>query len=148
MYCYLESSISFVCKAVSKVYCYCGRFATVANNSPIIQHLKPKFVANGTLILHVCSWVLLLVLHSGGKKEENPRWWEIKKHYLFCTLYWRPDPRGEGGRGESMPTDEEPTFTVKLLQLILISTYWGMQIWVTFVSGRYKHAHKYRIREW
>lgn len=46
-----------------------------------------------------------------------------------------------------MPTDQEPTFTVKLLQLILISTYWGMQIWVTFVSGGYKHAHKYRIRE-
>uniref|UniRef100_A0A3Q3VPY2 TMEM205-like domain-containing protein n=1 Tax=Mola mola TaxID=94237 RepID=A0A3Q3VPY2_MOLML len=33
-----------------------------------------------------------------------------------------------------MPTDQEPTFTVKLLQLLLLSTYWGMQIWVTFIS--------------
>ncbi|KAM3620200.1 uncharacterized protein V6R79_019660 [Siganus canaliculatus] len=37
--------------------------------------------------------------------------------------------------GGSMPTDQEPTFTVKLLQLVLLSTYWGMQIWVTFISS-------------
>lgn len=36
-----------------------------------------------------------------------------------------------------MPTDQEPTLTVKLLQLVLLSTYWGMQIWVTFVSSVY-----------
>uniref|UniRef100_A0A3Q3F4K1 Si:ch211-121a2.4 n=1 Tax=Labrus bergylta TaxID=56723 RepID=A0A3Q3F4K1_9LABR len=34
-----------------------------------------------------------------------------------------------------MSTDQEPTFTVKLLQLLLLSTYWGMQIWVTFISS-------------
>ncbi|PWA21038.1 hypothetical protein CCH79_00007406 [Gambusia affinis] len=34
-----------------------------------------------------------------------------------------------------MATDQEPTYTVKLLQLLLLSTYWGMQIWVTFVSS-------------
>lgn len=35
-----------------------------------------------------------------------------------------------------MATDQEPTYTVKLLQLLLLSTYWGMQIWVTFISSR------------
>lgn len=34
-----------------------------------------------------------------------------------------------------MSTDQEPTFTIKLVQLLLLSTYWGMQIWVTFVSS-------------
>ncbi|XP_030289214.1 LOW QUALITY PROTEIN: transmembrane protein 205 [Sparus aurata] len=34
-----------------------------------------------------------------------------------------------------MSTDQEPTYTVKLLQLLLLSTYWGMQIWVTFISS-------------
>ena len=41
----------------------------------------------------------------------------------------------EEERGGSMSTDQEPTFTVKLLQLLLLSTYWGMQIWVTFISS-------------
>lgn len=36
-----------------------------------------------------------------------------------------------------MSTEQEPTVTVKLLQLLLLSTYWGMQIWVTFISSRY-----------
>lgn len=36
-----------------------------------------------------------------------------------------------------MAAEQEPSFTVKLLQLLLLSTYWGMQIWVTFVSSRY-----------
>lgn len=39
--------------------------------------------------------------------------------------------------GPSMSTDQEPTFTVKLIQLMLLSTYWGMQIWVTFISSLY-----------
>ncbi|CAL8256147.1 unnamed protein product [Merluccius merluccius] len=34
-----------------------------------------------------------------------------------------------------MSTDREPTYTVKLVQLLLLSTYWGMQIWVTFISS-------------
>ncbi|XP_020558602.2 transmembrane protein 205 [Oryzias latipes] len=34
-----------------------------------------------------------------------------------------------------MAAEQEPSFTVKLLQLLLLSTYWGMQIWVTFVSS-------------
>ncbi|TNN25321.1 Transmembrane protein 205 [Liparis tanakae] len=34
-----------------------------------------------------------------------------------------------------MSTDEEPTVTVKRLQLLLLATYWGMQIWVTFISS-------------
>lgn len=37
-----------------------------------------------------------------------------------------------------MSTDQEPTLTVKLMQLVLLSTYWGMQIWVTFVSSVYQ----------
>lgn len=36
-----------------------------------------------------------------------------------------------------MSADQEPTFTVKLIQLMLLSTYWGMQIWVTFISSLY-----------
>ncbi|KAM8873961.1 transmembrane protein 205 [Spinachia spinachia] len=34
-----------------------------------------------------------------------------------------------------MSAEQEPTVTVKLLQLLLLSTYWGMQIWVTFISS-------------
>ncbi|MBN3302219.1 TM205 protein, partial [Amia calva] len=34
-----------------------------------------------------------------------------------------------------MPTDREPTMTAKLLHLVFLSTFWGMQIWVTFISG-------------
>lgn len=48
---------------------------------------------------------------------------------------------GKRGWGGSMSTDQEPTFTVKLLQLLLLSTYWGMQIWVTFISSWY-HTHR------
>ncbi|XP_076196264.1 transmembrane protein 205 [Aptenodytes patagonicus] len=36
---------------------------------------------------------------------------------------------------ETMPTDMEPSNTVKLLHLVFLSTSWGMQIWVTFVAG-------------
>lgn len=51
-----------------------------------------------------------------------------------------------------MSTDREPTFTVKLLQLLLLSTYWGMQIWVTFISSWYQahthtHTQKYEAKE-
>ncbi|XP_698143.3 transmembrane protein 205 [Danio rerio] len=34
-----------------------------------------------------------------------------------------------------MSTDREPPVTAKLLHLMFLSTYWGMQIWVTFISG-------------
>ncbi|XP_007898016.1 transmembrane protein 205 [Callorhinchus milii] len=34
----------------------------------------------------------------------------------------------------AMPTDEGPTTFAKLLHLIFLSTFWGMQIWVTFIS--------------
>ncbi|XP_066548730.1 transmembrane protein 205 [Amia ocellicauda] len=37
--------------------------------------------------------------------------------------------------GAIMPTDREPTMTAKLLHLVFLSTFWGMQIWVTFISG-------------
>lgn len=40
-----------------------------------------------------------------------------------------------------MSTDQEPTSTVKLLQLLLLSTYWGMQIWVTFISSWCRAFH-------
>lgn len=36
-----------------------------------------------------------------------------------------------------MSTDQEPTYSVKLAQLLLLSTYWGMQIWVTFISSEH-----------
>ncbi|XP_078285409.1 transmembrane protein 205-like isoform X2 [Rhinoraja longicauda] len=34
-----------------------------------------------------------------------------------------------------MPTEGEPTNLVKATHLIILSTTWGMQIWVSFVSG-------------
>ncbi|NXY14941.1 TM205 protein, partial [Atrichornis clamosus] len=34
-----------------------------------------------------------------------------------------------------MPTDTEPSTTIKLLHLLFLSTSWGMQVWVTFVAG-------------
>ncbi|TRY60338.1 hypothetical protein DNTS_013672 [Danionella cerebrum] len=34
-----------------------------------------------------------------------------------------------------MSTDRDPPVAAKLLHLMFLSTYWGMQIWVTFVSG-------------
>ncbi|XP_020832576.1 transmembrane protein 205-like isoform X1 [Phascolarctos cinereus] len=34
-----------------------------------------------------------------------------------------------------MPTDVEPSVLAKTLHLIFLSTFWGMQIWVTFISG-------------
>ncbi|KTG43459.1 hypothetical protein cypCar_00010064 [Cyprinus carpio] len=33
-----------------------------------------------------------------------------------------------------MSTDREPPVTAKLLHLMFLSTFWGMQIWVTFIS--------------
>ena len=39
-----------------------------------------------------------------------------------------------------MATDREPTATAKLLHLIFLSTFWGMQIWVTFISSEYKSS--------
>uniref|UniRef100_UPI00398E3BBC transmembrane protein 205 n=1 Tax=Pristiophorus japonicus TaxID=55135 RepID=UPI00398E3BBC len=35
----------------------------------------------------------------------------------------------------AMPTEGEPTTFAKLLHLMFLSTFWGMQIWVTFISG-------------
>ncbi|NXE12810.1 TM205 protein, partial [Lophotis ruficrista] len=40
-----------------------------------------------------------------------------------------------------MPTDTEPSNTVKLLHLLFLSTSWGMQIWVTFVAGFVMGSH-------
>lgn len=40
-----------------------------------------------------------------------------------------------------MPTDTEPSNAIKLLHLVFLSTSWGMQIWVTFVSGRLRSVH-------
>ncbi|XP_006258655.1 transmembrane protein 205 [Alligator mississippiensis] len=40
-----------------------------------------------------------------------------------------------------MPTDTEPSILVKVLHLIFLSTFWGMQIWVTFVSGFVMGSH-------
>ncbi|XP_029474388.1 transmembrane protein 205-like [Rhinatrema bivittatum] len=34
-----------------------------------------------------------------------------------------------------MITATEPPFSAKVLQLVFLSTFWGMQIWVTFISG-------------
>lgn len=49
----------------------------------------------------------------------------------------------------TMPTDTEPSILVKVLHLIFLSTFWGMQIWVTFVSGTLHlvliHSHALRL---
>ncbi|KAH0618586.1 hypothetical protein JD844_017937 [Phrynosoma platyrhinos] len=34
-----------------------------------------------------------------------------------------------------MATDADPTTLVKMLHLVFLSTFWGMQIWVTFISS-------------
>lgn len=34
-----------------------------------------------------------------------------------------------------MPTDAGPSTIVKALHLVFLSTFWGMQIWVTFISS-------------
>ncbi|XP_066482677.1 transmembrane protein 205-like [Tiliqua scincoides] len=34
-----------------------------------------------------------------------------------------------------MPTDADPSTIVKALHLVFLSTFWGMQIWVTFISS-------------
>ncbi|XP_009871910.1 PREDICTED: transmembrane protein 205 [Apaloderma vittatum] len=36
---------------------------------------------------------------------------------------------------DTVPTDTEPSNTVKLLHLLFLSTSWGMQLWVTCVAG-------------
>lgn len=36
----------------------------------------------------------------------------------------------------TMSTDQEPPVSAKLFHLIFLSTFWGMQIWVTFISGK------------
>ncbi|NWR62054.1 TM205 protein, partial [Bucorvus abyssinicus] len=40
-----------------------------------------------------------------------------------------------------VPTDTEPSTTIKLLHLLFLSTSWGMQIWVTFVAGFVMSSH-------
>ncbi|NWX12684.1 TM205 protein, partial [Aegotheles bennettii] len=40
-----------------------------------------------------------------------------------------------------VPTDTEPSNTIKLLHLVFLSTSWGMQIWVTFVAGFVMSSH-------
>uniref|UniRef100_A0A8B9CY70 TMEM205-like domain-containing protein n=1 Tax=Anser brachyrhynchus TaxID=132585 RepID=A0A8B9CY70_9AVES len=42
---------------------------------------------------------------------------------------------GPGPGQGTTPTNAEPTNAVKLLHLLFLSTFWGMQIWVTFVAG-------------
>lgn len=37
---------------------------------------------------------------------------------------------------DTMASDTGPSNTIKLLQLLFLSTSWGMQVWVTFVAGR------------
>lgn len=65
-----------------------------------------------------------------------------EQYWPFQTEQFSGDTGEERGWGGSMSTDQEPTYTVKLLQLLLLSTYWGMQIWVTFISSWYQtHTH-------
>ncbi|XP_035393365.1 transmembrane protein 205 [Cygnus atratus] len=42
---------------------------------------------------------------------------------------------GPGPSQGTTLTNAEPSNAVKLLHLLLLSTFWGMQIWVTFVAG-------------
>ncbi|XP_037683063.1 transmembrane protein 205-like isoform X2 [Choloepus didactylus] len=35
----------------------------------------------------------------------------------------------------TMPADREPSDLIKTLHLVFLATFWGMQIWVTFISG-------------
>ncbi|XP_030809676.1 transmembrane protein 205 [Camarhynchus parvulus] len=41
----------------------------------------------------------------------------------------------------AMASDTEPSHTIKLLHLLVLSTSWGMQVWVTFVAGFVMSRH-------
>lgn len=69
---------------------------------------------------------------QGPADSDRRSYWPFQPAQI-ARVRWSPD----GSPGPSMSTDQEPTFTVKLIQLILLSTYWGMQIWVTFISSLY-----------
>ncbi|XP_055799954.1 transmembrane protein 205 [Salvelinus fontinalis] len=40
-----------------------------------------------------------------------------------------------------MTTEGDPSLSAKLLQLVLLSTYWGMQIWFTCISSFVMDSH-------
>ncbi|KAG8003430.1 Delta(24)-sterol reductase [Nibea albiflora] len=84
-----------------------------------------------------------LYVDIGAYGEPRVKHFEAKASMRQLEKFVR-DVHGQRGFGDysgvqtgegSMSTDQEPTFTVKLLQLLLLSTYWGMQIWVTFISS-------------
>ncbi|XP_036834910.1 transmembrane protein 205 isoform X1 [Oncorhynchus mykiss] len=43
--------------------------------------------------------------------------------------------------GLTMTTEGDPSLSAKLLQLVLLSTYWGMQIWFTCISSFVMDSH-------
>ncbi|KAF7240154.1 hypothetical protein EYD10_13340, partial [Varanus komodoensis] len=40
-----------------------------------------------------------------------------------------------GSLGTNMSTEGEPSALIRVIQLFILSTTWGMQIWVTFIAG-------------
>ncbi|NXA00869.1 TM205 protein, partial [Nesospiza acunhae] len=40
-----------------------------------------------------------------------------------------------------MASDTDPSHTIKLLHLLVLSTSWGMQVWMTFVAGFVMSRH-------
>lgn len=104
---------------------------------------KPAIIRSETFLLPLWP-TFLIVMHcvthtsrSSGRAQ-RPRRQQLTQLLAFparavCECGGSP----EWSPGPSMSTDQEPTFTVKLIQLMLLSTYWGMQIWVTFISSLY-----------
>nr|XP_016846640.1 PREDICTED: transmembrane protein 205 isoform X3 [Anolis carolinensis] len=51
------------------------------------------------------------------------------------TIWKRQHRRSPVSLTTKMVTEGEPSVLIKLLQLFVLSTAWGMQIWVTFIAG-------------
>lgn len=109
----------------------------------VLVHVPEPNPSLQNLVLNVVSvshGVLVIVL-ARCPPDSNSK--KLLSRSVSEAAVW-----SEGARGGNMPTDQEPSLTVKLLQLTLLSTYWGMQIWVTFISSWYQvrtHTHVHTL---
>uniref|UniRef100_A0AAY5KQS6 TMEM205-like domain-containing protein n=1 Tax=Esox lucius TaxID=8010 RepID=A0AAY5KQS6_ESOLU len=64
-------------------------------------------------------------------------------HCVCVSAFRDPDSEKKEVEGNRaiMPSDRDPGLSAKLLQLVLLATYWGMQIWFTFISSFVMDSH-------
>ncbi|KAK2863961.1 hypothetical protein Q7C36_003115 [Tachysurus vachellii] len=81
----------------------------------------------------------------GGDSKESVTVWVKTANWSFSNQEGEQDRRYStyeiGGCLLIMSTDPEPSLFVKLFHLVFLSTFWGMQIWVTFISGFVMDSH-------